>query len=165
MFVLDTVDPLDEMDALDEMDVLDESIEPPAMPLDPVQVAGTYGDGFSSAMMIVYVSGTHLEFTFGMDRHTTKFAGLSQFAQTPDRRLGLTCHKFRHRKQWGVSFYLAVATSGWYGEGCALEVVRPLFPLITVEGFADCFDFCEQDLLRRSMSSQVMHGINEVLSA
>jgi len=61
-------------------------------------------------------------------------------------------------------FYLTVAASGWYGEGCTLELVRTLFPLITVEGFTDCFYFCEQDLFRCGVGSQVMHRINQVLS-
>ena len=62
-------------------------------------------------------------------------------------------------------FYLTVAAGGWYGEGCALELVRTLFPLITVEGFANRFYFCEQNLFRCSMGSQVMHRIDQVLSA
>jgi hypothetical protein len=63
-----------------------------------------------------------------------------------------------------MSFYLTVAASGWYGEGCALELVRPLFPFITVEGLADRFYFSEQNMFRCGMGSQVMHGINKVLS-
>jgi len=63
-----------------------------------------------------------------------------------------------------MSLYLTVATSGWYGERCTLELVRSLFPLIPVEDFADRFYFCKQNLLRRSMGSQVVHGINKVLS-
>lgn len=63
-----------------------------------------------------------------------------------------------------MPFYLAVATSGWYGERCALEFMWSLFSLITVEGVADRFHFCKQNVFRRSMCSQVIHGINEVLS-
>ena len=64
-----------------------------------------------------------------------------------------------------MSFYLTAATSCWYGEGRALELVWPLFPLITVEGLTNSFHFCEQNMLRRSVCSQVMDGINKVLSA
>ena len=64
-----------------------------------------------------------------------------------------------------MSFYLTAATRGWYGEGSALELVRPLFPLITVEGLADSFHFCEQNMFRRRVGSQVMDGINKGLPA
>jgi len=73
---------------LDDVDALDESVEPPVTRLDPVQVAGIYGSGFNSITRAIYVPRTHLEFTFGVDRHSTTFTGLSQFAQTPDRTLG-----------------------------------------------------------------------------
>ena len=79
---------LDLVPFLDMVDGFDESDEPLATCLDPVQVAGIYGTRFSSTVRLIYVSGTHLEFAFGMDRHSTKFACLSQFAQTPDRSLG-----------------------------------------------------------------------------
>jgi hypothetical protein len=39
-----------------------------------------------------------------------------------------------------------LAAGGWYGEGCALEIVRSLFPLITVKGLADRFYFSKQNL-------------------
>ena len=73
---------------LDMVDALDESVEPPVTRLDPVQVAGIYGTRFNSTIKATYVPRTHLEFTSGMDRHSTTFTGLSQFAQTPDRSLG-----------------------------------------------------------------------------
>lgn len=63
-----------------------------------------------------------------------------------------------------MSFYLTVATSGWYGKGCALEIVWSLFPLIAVEGSANRFYLCEQNMLRRGVGSQVMHRIDKVLS-
>jgi hypothetical protein len=69
---------------LDMVDALDESVEPPVTRLDPVQVAGIYGTRFSLAIRTIYVPGAHLEFASGVDRHSTKFARLSQFAQTPD---------------------------------------------------------------------------------
>lgn len=73
---------------LDIVDTLDESVETPATRLDPVQVAGTCGTEFSPAIRATHAPGAHLEFTFGMDRHSTKFTRLSQFAQAPDRSLG-----------------------------------------------------------------------------
>ena len=88
VLVLDMLDAPDEMDTLDEVDALDESVEPPVTCLDPVQVAGTYGTRFNHTISAIYVSRAHLEFTSGMDRHSTTFTGLSQFAQTPDRSLG-----------------------------------------------------------------------------
>ena len=150
---------------LDDVDALDESVEPPVMRLDPVQVAGIYESKFNCTIRAIYVPRTHLEFTFGVDRHPTTLTSLSQFAETPDRSLGSTRHKFRHGEQWDMSFYLTVATSGWYGKRRALELVRSLFPLIAVEGFTDRFYLCEQNMLRCRMGSQVMHRINKVLSA
>ena len=73
---------------LDIVDALDESVEPPVTRLDPVQVAGIYGTRFSLAIGAIYVPRAHLQFAFGMDRHSATFARLSQFAQTPDRSLG-----------------------------------------------------------------------------
>ena len=80
--VFDMVDVL-----LDTVDALDESVEPLVRRLDPVQVAGIYGTRFNSAIRPIYVPGAHLELAFSMDRHSTKFARLSQFAETPDRSL------------------------------------------------------------------------------
>lgn len=99
-----------------------------------------------------------------MDRHPTQFTRLSQFTQAPDRSLGRTCYKFRYGEEWNPPPYLAVAAGGWYGEGRALEIVWLLFPLIAVEGLANRFYFCKQDLLRCGMRGQVVHRIDKVLS-
>jgi hypothetical protein len=50
-----------------------------------------------------------------------------------------------------MPLYLAVAASGWYGEGCALEIVWSLFPLVAVKGLANGFYFSKQDLFRCGM--------------
>ena len=63
-----------------------------------------------------------------------------------------------------MSFYLTVATTGWYRERCALELVRSLFPFVALERFANRFDLREQNLLRCSMRRQIVHRIDKVLS-